>query len=158
MTTPAGPADLLHDVQAVLAAAYAYMTLAGWQREAPARTRPDPAHPSPVRVVDALNAASALAYADAATHRLAFACAAMAVTPTFGIAPHELLPDALADAYLSPSTTDDTLHRLDASIMVRCNADLITSAADAAELLRLAGENAEQVVAAQVRYARPVQP
>lgn len=144
-------ADLVLAVQTVLAAAYAHLLRVGWRRTNGRRS--NAARPG-VRLVDALNYASAYAYTDLTTHRLAFACAAMAVEPHLGIAAHSLLPEPLADAYLSPDTDDTVLHVLDASIMVRCNATLITNTGDAADLLRVAADNVAQVVDAQVRYKR----
>ncbi len=148
---PPPPSTPVREVQAVLAAAFALMVSYGWQHTAPARNHPH-AGRRRLRLVDALNYASVLASADRVTHRLAFACAAMAVPLVFGVAPHALLPNTLADAYLSSSTDDETLHRLDAAIMVRLTETMINSDAEAAELLRLAGEQAPVVIAAQVRY------
>lgn len=151
MTSPAYLRNgLLHDVQAVLAAAFNHMTAEGWRRGASARVI------GGVRLVDALNYASAAGRADTAVHMLAFACAAMAVQPHLGRAAHELLPAALADAYLSPDTDDVTLHRLDASIMVRYNAEHCTGKTDAEALLRLAYDRAPEIIAAQVKY-RPIE-
>lgn len=143
--------ELLHDVQTVLAGAYEILGRVGWQRVAAWRTRA-----GGMRLVDALNYASTDARADTAVHMLAFACAAMAVQPHLGRAAHELLPPVLADAYLSPDTDDVTLHRLDASIVVRYNAEHCTGKPDAVELLRLAYDRAREVITAQAKY-RPIE-
>lgn len=150
--TTAETGALVHAVRTVLAGAFAHLLLVGWRRTL--RRPTCAARPRGVRLVDALNYASAHAGSDTTTHRLAFACAAMAIELHAGVAAHEMLPPALADAYLSPDTDDATLHRLDASIMVRCNNSLITGTADAAELLRLAEQHADQIIAAQLRYGR----
>lgn len=150
-TTTAVQPEVLHDVQGVLAAAIERMSAVGWRRQAPGRGRP-----GGDRLVDALNYASAHAGVDRPAHLLVFACAAMAIELHTGAPAHALLPDPLADAYLNPMTGDDRLHLLDASIVVRYNAEVCTGAADATALLRIAYDQAPNVIAAQDAYARLV--
>jgi hypothetical protein len=142
------PADLLHDVQGVIAAAIERLRAVGWRRTNIRRAGAGD------RLVDALNYGSAQAGADVETHRTALAALAMAIEPHTGTAAHALLPDALADAYLSPATSDDDLHRLDASIVVRFNAHMCTGCADAEALLRRAWIAAVHVIIAQREHAR----
>lgn len=148
MTTITVPGDVLRDVQGVIAGAIERIRTRGWRRYPVRRGRAGGA-----RLVDALNYSSTQAMADRATHVLAFACVAMAIELHTGGPAHELLPGKLADLYLDPIASDDTLHRLDASIVVRYNAEHCNGASDALDLLRVAFDNAEQVIAAQLRAA-----
>lgn len=147
-TTVTVPAELLHDVQAVLAGALAHLDIKGWARLA---------NSDGVRLVDALNYASAHGGASRDAHLLVFACVAMAVEPHASVPAHELLPSQLADRYLDSNTPDDELHRLDASIVVRYNTERCGGFEDASHLLHIAYERAEQTIAAQLTY-RPAGP
>jgi hypothetical protein len=142
------PPELLHDVQAVLAAAVEALDSAGWRRNAPEQGRK-----GGFRLVDAVNYASAQAMVDAPTHRAVFACVAMAVEPHAGIPAHSLLHDVVADEYLSPDADDERLHTLDAAIVVAYNADVCGGVRDARDLLAVAFEQAPAILAAQDRGA-----
>ena len=144
-TTTAVPAETLHDVQAVLAGAWEHLGSKGWARFGPTIDTSNG-----VRLVDALNYASAHAGVDRRTHLLVFACAAMAIEPHAGIAAHELLPEQLADRYLDPGTSDDDLHRLDASIVVRYNTDRCAGYEDARNLLHTAYTRAAEIIVMQL--------
>ena len=138
------PPALLHDVQGVLIAAWEYLGTAGWSRHTPA-----PAG-NGARLVDALNYGSAALAGDREVHLLAFACTAMAIEIHANVAAHELLPDVLADRYLDPSTSDEQLHRLDASIVVRYNAEQCGGYEDARALIMTAHARAPITIAAQL--------
>jgi hypothetical protein len=143
-TTPVVPAVLLHDVQAVLIAAWERLGTDGWRRYATSRDGDG------LRLVDALNLGSALACRDRTVHLLAFACTAMAIELHANVAAHELLPDALADQYLDPNTSDDRLHQLDASIVVRYNTERCGGYEDARALIMTAHATAAATIAAQL--------
>lgn len=142
------PADLLHDVQGVIAAAIERLRAVGWRRTNIRRAGAGD------RLVDALNYGSAHAGADTETHRTALAALAMAIEPHTGTAAHLLLPDALGDMYLDPRTSDEHLHQLDASIVMRFNVEHCTGYTDAEALLRRAWIAAVQVIIAQREHAR----
>lgn len=155
MTHPAPPgpvpAALLHDVQTVLAGATEQIAAGGWRRTPARRHGPDGAGN---RIIDALNRSSAHAAVGQRAHEHAFACAAMAIELHTGTPAHELLDPEVADEYLSPETPDARLHRLDALIVERYNTDHCAGADDAYALLRVAFENAEAVIAAQLAHAQ----
>jgi hypothetical protein len=145
------PAELLRDVQTVLAGATEQIAAGGWRRS------PSYKPGAGYRLIDALNRSSAYAAVGERAHVLAFACAAMAIELHAGIPAHALLDPAVADEYLSPETPDERLHRLDAAIVERYNADQCPGADDAYALLRRAFEIAEPVVAAQIEHGRAEQ-
>jgi hypothetical protein len=140
------PAELLHDVQTVLAGATEQLARIGWRRTPPVVPN------TGARLIDALNYSSAYAAVGQRAHSLAFTCAAMAIELHAGTPAHELLDASVADEYLSPDTSDDRLHRLDAVIVEAYNLHRCAGADDALALLRRAFEIAEPVVAAQIEH------
>ena len=140
------PAALLRDVQTVLAGATEQLARAGWRRT------PTYALDGGARLIDALNYSSSHAAIGQRAHVLVFACAAMAIELHTGTPAHALLAPDVADEYLSPVTSDERLHVLDAAIVDRYNAEHCGGADDALALLRVAFENAEPVIAAQLAH------
>jgi hypothetical protein len=147
--TPRVPHALLFAVQTVLVGAWERLAAVGWRRFGPTVGAA-----GGDRLVDALNYASVQTRVDQAEHMLAFTCAAMAIELHTSRPAHALLPDVVADEYLSPDTTTWRLHLLDASIIVRYNTDWCVDYEDARALLRLAYEQSERVIAAQLVGAR----
>lgn len=147
MTPVTVPPDTLHAVHAVLIAAWEKLGAAGWRRN-----RPERGAAGGMRLIDALNYGSAAAAGDHTAHILAFACAAMAIELHTGAPAHALLPSALADHYLSDETSDDELHRLDASVILRYNTHVCAGWDDARALLHLAHEHAADTIAAQLAH------
>lgn len=147
MATPNVPPELLHAVHAVLIAAWEKLGAAGWRRN-----QPDRGAAGGMRLIDVLNYGSTLAGADRTAHVLAYACTAMAIELHTSLPAHELLPSVLADHYLSTETSDDELHRLDASVIVRYNSDLCSGWDDARALLKLAHQHAAHTIAAQLAH------
>jgi hypothetical protein len=140
------PAELLLDVQTVLAGATEQIAAGGWRRT------PAFAADAGARLIDALNHSSRYAAIGQRAHVLVYACAAMAIELHTGTPAHTLLDPAVADEYLSPATSDERLHVLDTAIVDRFNAEQCAGADDALALLRVAFENAEPVIAAQLAH------
>lgn len=154
-TTPTVPAGLLRDVEGVLAGATEQILTHGWRR--PTLTLATPENRA-YTITDALYESSLAAAVGERAHVLAFAAAAMAIELHVGVPAHAFLhADADADEYLSPQVDDARLHDLDGQILERYNVLECAGADDAYALLRVAFENAEQVIAAQLAH-RPQGP